>query len=1422
MSGLSVYAYRKPFHVFTCLGRLLCFVGRRNSKPSIKIIPFLIILLLLSITLSAWAEESSRIQLTPAEKAWLTAHPEVVLGAPTDYPPMVIKRKDGTHVGVLVDFFEEISKILNHRISLHIEDSWADIQEKAQNRELDGLAFGGKDPRRAALYNPTNVLMSTYFSVFARSKIEFQLKRFLDLKGMRIGYKRAARPTRSLLEKLPSAILKPYESHEAMTQALLQNEIDVIVAWISYDHWRKERLQGTIDNILLIDEYPIEMVSHIRKDWPELVSILNKALLALKKDEVPRITNKWFGEWPNRALREHESQQLAIILTPQEQAWLKEHPEITVGSSSSYPPHVIKNPDGTYTGVNIDFYEQISQVLNTKFKLHVEDVWSNVQKKAKNREIDGLTIVGRDPTRDLHYNATDIIYPSYFSVFADSRDDLQIKRFSDLDGMRIGYKRGARPARTRLEKLPSAIIKPYDSHESMTQALLTNEIDVIVAWMSYDHWRKKTLQGTIDKIYLIKEFPLEMVGYFRKDWPQVIPIVNKAIAVLQKNELPRIIEKWFGEWPQSDSHPKVHLTPEEKAWLAQKNTVRVRVGEHPPWLMNIPEPAGMAVDYLRIIGKQFGINFKLISDNEPWIEGFKDIAGEHLKFDLYPTANRTPERLQYLAMSDPYLYSPWVVFTRNNLIDIFGVEDLRGRKLAVESGYVMQKLIKKTEPEIEQVLVKDTKEALLAVSTGKAEAYIGNLIVASFLLEQEGITNIKVSGATPYGDHSQAMATRKEWAPLITIINKGLKNIPEKDKTSIRNKYLSIRYEHGITIADVMKWILIVTGSSAGIVLFFVFWNKQLSSKVKERTSQLMETESRFRATFDQVAVGVAHVSLEGIFQRVNEKFCDIVGYSKEEMFGLTFKDITHPDDLELDLSYVEQVLKGERENFSLDKRYFRKDGSVIWVNLTVSLLFDRGGRPQYFVSVIKDISERKRAEENLSNSESKYRGLVDNSIVGVFNTNVKGEFLFVNKAMAEMCDFDSPENMLAEGSLPRWADQKQREQMLSELKQHGIVNNFEAESITNTGRHIYILFSAKMLGENIFGMVMDITQRKKVELQLQESLIEIERLNDLREKESAYLQEEIKLEHNFENIIGNSDAIQYALFKVEQVAETDSTVLILGETGTGKELIARAIHHSSQRNKRPLIKINCATLPANLIESELFGHEKGSFTGAVGKHMGRFEVADGSTLFLDEIGELPFELQAKLLRVLEDGEFERLGSTKTQKVDVRIIAATNRKLEKDVSERRFRQDLWYRLNVFPITLPPLRDRIEDIPMIVQYYMDIFTRKLGKKIDSIPVKVIKSLQNYTWPGNVRELENVLERSVISTSGAKLQLSESLSQSDKEQPEGFKSLYDMERDYIASVLEETGWKVSGKNSAAEILGLDRSTLRARMKKLDIHK
>jgi len=353
-----------------------------------------------------------------------------------------------------------------------------------------------------------------------------------------------------------------------------------------------------------------------------------------------------------------------------------------------------------------------------------------------------------------------------------------------------------------------------------------------------------------------------------------------------------------------------------------------------------------------------------------------------------------------------------------------------------------------------------------------------------------------------------------------------------------------------------------------------------------------------------------------------------------------------------------------------------------------------------------------------------------------------------------------------------------------------------------------------------------DITRRKDGELKLQKAYSEITELKARLEADQIYLREEIKLAHDHENIIGDSDMLKYVLFRAEQIAPTDTTVLVLGETGTGKELIARAIHNASTREKRPLIKIDCASLPANLIESELFGHEKGAFTDATGKRVGRFELADGATLFLDEIGELPLDLQPKLLRVLQDGEFERLGSSQTLHTDVRIIAATNRNLEEDVRNKRYRMDLWYRLNAFPISMPSLRDRKEDISSLVNYMVKNFERKLGKHIGSVPADVISKLQRYAWPGNVRELENVIERAVINTQGDTLQLEDALEAhqpGDVTSPDlPLKSLGEMEREHILLALRQTNWRIHGKDGAAVLLDINPSTLRGRMRKQGINR
>ncbi len=434
-----------------------------------------------------------------------------------------------------------------------------------------------------------------------------------------------------------------------------------------------------------------------------------------------------------------------------------------------------------------------------------------------------------------------------------------------------------------------------------------------------------------------------------------------------------------------------------------------------------------------------------------------------------------------------------------------------------------------------------------------------------------------------------------------------------------------------------------------------------------------------------------------------------------------------------------------------------------------------------------------------------------------------------------------------------QWDIPKLRELLEEILPQKSIFNDFEVEHDFEVIGHKIMHLNARRIydkanqTELILLAIEDVTEREYYKRNLEEivkdrtaelvvakdeavksrqqaetALFEIKKLKDQLEAEQAYLKEEIKLEYNHENIIGTSNEINYVFYKIEQIASTDTNVLIYGETGTGKELITRAIHSLSLRKDRSLVKMNCAALPSNLIESELFGHEKGAFTGAHSRRLGRFEVANGATIFLDEIGELPVELQPKLLRVIQDGEFERLGSSATIKVDVRIIAATNRNLEEEILKGHFRSDLWYRLNVFPITMPPLREHTVDIPLLVDYFIKKISKRLGKKIEMIPVSVMNTLQDYRWPGNVRELENVIERAVINSTGPKLRLADPLKKPIRELHSSKNTLEAVERDYIVQVLEQSQWKVSGKNSAAEILGLDRSTLRARMRKLNINK
>lgn len=560
-----------------------------------------------------------------------------------------------------------------------------------------------------------------------------------------------------------------------------------------------------------------------------------------------------------------------------------------------------------------------------------------------------------------------------------------------------------------------------------------------------------------------------------------------------------------------------------------------------------------------------------------------------------------------------------------------------------------------------------------------------------------------------------------------------------------------------------------------------------------------------------------------------NRAYAQVVGYERrEDLLGMRLSEIMPPSIPE-NAETIKQVIRAGYNLRDFVTVEFYKKKKIIALNNIRGVIED--GKLLRLWGTGRDITAQKAAEDELRQAEQRYRNVADFTYDWETWENPDGSYNYVSPSFERITGYrvqqliDRP-GMLNEIILPDHITQWQEHRQAAHARHETAEIQFRIRAKNGQIRWIehicQPIYGDKGEYLGIRASNRDITARKQAEIMLRSAYTEIEQLKNQLEAESAYLQDEIKLEHNFENIIGHSNALKYVLYRVAEVAPTDAPVLILGETGTGKELIARAIHNLSSRSKRALVKVNCAALPASVIESELFGHEKGAFTGADVRRVGRFQLADGATLFLDEISEIPLELQSKLLQVLQDGEFEPLGSSKTLRVDVRIIAASNRDLEDEVNHGRFRRDLFYRINVFPFTVPPLRNRKEDIPLLVKWFVDRFNRKMDKNITSIPKALIRHLQAYDWPGNVRELENVIERAVITSKGSILKLTDNLVISAKVRSRAKlkETLTEVERAQILNTLENTGWKIEGANGAAGVLGLAPSTLRDRIKKLGI--
>ena len=592
----------------------------------------------------------------------------------------------------------------------------------------------------------------------------------------------------------------------------------------------------------------------------------------------------------------------------------------------------------------------------------------------------------------------------------------------------------------------------------------------------------------------------------------------------------------------------------------------------------------------------------------------------------------------------------------------------------------------------------------------------------------------------------------------------------------------------------------------------------------------------RYELILSSAGDGIYGIDKDGRVSFVNPAALKMTGWVEQEVLG-ELGHIQHHHSKANGEHYprhecpIYLALKDGEVHHVTHEVFWRKDGSSFPVHYTSTPIWENNAIIGAVV-VFQDVSKLKQTEAELALLQRRSELVLASAGEGICGFDCDGKLTFSNPTASAMLAWpqDSPIDQSIHNIFGRDipnAEEYCPVHNIIQGKQRFQANDKVFWRMDGSSFPVDFVSTPIIDKDQLQGVVVvfsDISQRKLAEQKLNLALAEIKQLKNRLQDENSYLQEQINLNHKFTDILGQSDTLKTALRQVEQVAPTGTSVLILGETGTGKELFARALHNLSPRNARPLVKVNCAALPSNLIESELFGHEKGSFTGATARRMGRFELANEGTIFLDEIGEIPLELQAKLLRVLQEGEIERLGDSKTIKINVRVIAATHRDLKKMVTEGAFREDLYYRLSVFPLTIPALRERKNDISLLVHWFVNKYAQKMSKQINHIPQAVMDNLLSYSWPGNVRELENVIERAVILSPGQTLQIAalQNPKLANSAEDQTLLSLAAMEKAHIIKVLESVQWQISGENGSAAILEMHPNTLRSRMNKLGIRR
>lgn len=1094
-------------------------------------------------------------------------------------------------------------------------------------------------------------------------------------------------------------------------------------------------------------------------------------------------------------------------------------------------PKAFRNASGQVIGIFPDILKYIAREESWEI-IWVDGTWQQCLQRLGNGDIDIMLDVAFSQERQEKYDFTqETVFVNWGTVY--TQRGITIESFLDLKGKKIAVMRGS--IHTDGEAGIKALLKEFgvdaeflelDDYRAAFKALDVGTADAAVVNRMFGALHEKTYK--VSRSSLIFN-PRQLKFACRKGFKQgqrLLGRIDYHVRLLKRQPdsfYGNVLDHYFSGATIAVPLPAttigkgiVPLTPEERTWLKAHPVIRLGVDPQFAPFEFITEDgryAGIASSYVSAIGEKLGVEFR----PEPglsWKEAVQ--KAKNREIDILPCVGITEERKQFFVYSKPYLSFPRVIITRTES-DVRTLGDLRHLKVAVQVDSSHHGFLKE-QTDLTPVLYDTFQEAMKALSQGDNDAVIGNLGVATHTMKTLMLTNLKIAGHATREDFPLAFAVRKDWEPMVAVLNKAVDSISRREVSAMLQEWVPVEQSRQLSprlrqmeltpveeawlkshpvirVATDPYWAPVVfedsRGDYQGLVVDYI-----------GRLSELLGARFEF----------VSAVSWYDAVEKVRTRKADVLACAMETPARSRFAVFTQPF-----LSFP--VVFFTRD----DTPYIHDIGELNRMRVAVV-------RGYAVVDYIRkecpgaEIVETLNVDEALRKLESGEVAVYVGTVLVTSRYIREGGYS--NLKVSGSMPFQYPLGMGVRNDWPVLAGILQKGlNAIPEEEQNDLFRRWVGVTYEHEFDYSILWKTALPLVAALVLFVVWNRQLKHVVTrrtkELEEAFTEIKTLKERIEAENVVLRKEIRMTHLHGDILSKSEAMNAVMAQAEEVAETDSTVLILGETGTGKELLARAIHNMSRRRDKPLVIVNCAAMPATLVESELFGREKGAYTGAATRQIGRFEVADGGTVFLDEVGELSGETQAKLLRVLQEGKFERLGSTETISVDVRVIAATNRDIERDTHEGGFRKDLFFRLNVFPITIPPLRQRRSDIEPLVCSFVNEFATRMGRSVKEISRTSMDALRKYAWPGNIRELRNVVERAMIASSGSTLKISLPAARASWSSA-GDTSLDGVQRRHILAVLEHTGWRIRGNGGAAEMLGINPSTLESRMKKLGIER